>query len=532
MRHWIALIPALALAISLAACGSSGAGGSGGDDTGGGDATGDTGEDPDVSEDLGNPDIGTIDTGDTGVPDVIDEVDLADVGEACDVDDDCVTQLCVDVTLGGDDGLCSQICEEDADCPRDFDCIFVDTSGGDAQSVCLPVDLCIDGDLDGYGTGPGCMGMDCDDADNTAYFGAEEVCDSVDNDCDGDIDDNPIDGNQDCDTGFAGQCAEGRTVCNSGIIECMSRTGPSNEMCDDADNDCDGSVDENDLGMPLSRQCYDGDPDLIGTGVCQYGRQTCQDGGYSACIGQRLPDLETCDGFDNDCDGFLDEGNPTTNFYPDTDMDGFGDANAMPTMACVRPAGFVENFSDCNDADPLQRPGAAEIPGDGVDQNCDGSEFCFEDVDQDGYRPGSMATTISLDADCADPGEASTVTPQGDCDDDEEDAFPGNPEACDFIDNDCNDRIDEGAMCYPLGDSCTDASDCISGLCEGGICTRELTCVETGACPDRFAQSNGNGSGTSENYIIEWSMGGNISPILSSERYRMTVGTHPYVTDP
>ncbi|MDB4587576.1 choice-of-anchor B family protein [bacterium] len=79
---------------------------------------------------------------------------------------------------------------------------------------------------------------------------------------------------------------------------------------------------------------------------------------------------ELCDFFDNDCDGELNEGLPTSIFYADTDNDGYG--SAFNTVAfCLAPVGFVDNNLDCNDGNPAVYPGAAPT-AQGYDNNCDG----------------------------------------------------------------------------------------------------------------------------------------------------------------
>ena len=61
-------------------------------------------------------------------------------------------------------------------------------------------------------------------------------------------------------------------------------------------------------------------------------------------------------------------------YFADTDMDGFGDPNAM-LMACALPAGYVQNDLDCDDTNMAINPEANEIPYNGIDEDCDGNDF-------------------------------------------------------------------------------------------------------------------------------------------------------------
>ncbi|MCH8133242.1 MAG: putative metal-binding motif-containing protein [Myxococcales bacterium] len=105
---------------------------------------------------------------------------------------------------------------------------------------------------------------------------------------------------------------------------------------------------------------------------------------------QILAAIRPCDdGVDNDCSGTaddLDSGLETstgTVWFKDGDTDGFGDPNATLTM-CVMPTGYVSNSDDCDDTAPSVYPGATDIPGNDVDEDCDGELLCYADGDDDG----------------------------------------------------------------------------------------------------------------------------------------------------
>jgi hypothetical protein len=194
---------------------------------------------------------------------------------------------------------------------------------------------------------------DCDDTDATVYPDAPELCDGIDNNCNGQVE-------------------------------------------DDVDADGDGFT-------PCGGDCNDTDPDI----------------NPDAC------DIKK-DGIDQDCDGVdRTKGKPC----PDSgggcsdDLDGDG----YVSKAC--------GGDDCNDADPLINPGAAEICGNTIDENCDGNVNegcgggCSDDLDGDGH--------ISID--CG--GD--------DCDDTNPNIYPGHPDkggrwGRDGVDNDCSGAPDDG----------------------------------------------------------------------------------------
>jgi hypothetical protein len=216
------------------------------------------------------------------------------------------------------------------------------------------------------------------------------------------------------------------------------------ELCDGLDNDCDGAVDE-DVVMATFYRDGDGDgagdPAATATGCAAPAGYVLAAGDCDDGDPARHPAAsEACDGLDNDCDGAADDGVALATYYPDRDGDGAGDP-AAAVEACTPPAGHVGAAGDCDDTRATVFPGAAELC-DGLDNDCDGA------ADEDGgaavfYRDG--------DGDAfGDPGQAVTacvappgyVAAEGDCDDGNAEVFPGEHEVCDGLDNDCDGTAD------------------------------------------------------------------------------------------
>ncbi|WP_158502071.1 MopE-related protein [Vitiosangium sp. GDMCC 1.1324] len=301
-----------------------------------------------------------------------------------------------------------------------------------------------DGDGDGFGdeyvTELACTPstgfvaqVDCDDYSPDTHPGAMEVCNGVDDNCDGVVDDGNPGGNLACSTGLKGVCAPGTTACSNGHVLCVQNQLASPERCDGLDNDCDGESDEDNPGG--LQACSMGK-----SGVCDAGVTYCSSGTLH-CVQTVAASSEVCDGLDNDCNGQVDEGLPTQTWYRDADGDGYGNPSD-PRQNCRQPAGYVANALDCNDGNAAIRPGAVEVC-DLVDNDCDAQvdegvkTTFYRDADADTY-----GVTTSTTQACSKP--AGYTTRGGDCNDSNSSIHPGATEVCDGKDNDCDGNVDEG----------------------------------------------------------------------------------------
>jgi hypothetical protein len=380
-----------------------------------------------------------------------------------------------------------------------------------------------DADEDGFGDAEGLAetcsppagfvsnGSDCDDSDDAVYPGAYDVCDGIDNNCDGEADEDDAllwyaDGDGDTwgdDGATLLTCAppEGYVAEGGDCDDDEPEVFPGHvEVCDELDNDCDGSVDE---GVTL---VFYEDRDDDGWGLLDSTTEACaapvgyaEDGGdcndddtayypgapesdctdpndyncdgsvgyadddldnYAACQDCNDADAainpdatEVCDRIDNDCNGDVDDDDSGVDlstgsvFYADSDSDAYGDPGVMLT-ACELPAGYSTDLTDCDDGDSHINPAATEVCN-SKDDDCDtliddadssvdlGTGLdWYGDADADGYGASSVVVTT-----CDQP--AGYVGDDSDCDDSDHDINPAALEVCDSLDNDCDTLVDD-----------------------------------------------------------------------------------------
>ncbi len=339
-----------------------------------------------------------------------------------------------------------------------------------------------DGDGDGYGdalvsaaacTAPSGMvadATDCDDGDVSVNPGESELCDGLDNDCDGTTDEADA---ADATTWYADSDGDGYGDASTFTTACTAPSGyvadatdcddgssavntAATESCNGVDDDCDGTVDEDDAadaGTWYADTDGDGYGDVTATFIaCDApsgyvaDATDCFDGSASIHPGAS----ETCNSYDDDCDGLVDDADSSvtglTTWYLDGDGDGYGGATS--TDACSQPSGYESSGGDCDDGDSSVNPDAVEMC-DGVDNDCDSAtdeddasdaSTWYEDADLDGYGDATSTTTA-----CSEP--SGWVSDPNDCDDDDDDINPGASEVCNGYDDDCDGTADSSSVC-------------------------------------------------------------------------------------
>ena len=295
------------------------------------------------------------------------------------------------------------------------------------------------------------------DVDDCAPFnasikpGATEVCNGIDDDCDGLVDEG------------LGSIVCGKGLCNHTVNKCADGEsavcdpfeGAIEEECDGADNDCDGQSDEgfSDLDGDGMADCMDGDDDgddvsdaMDNCPLVANGDQadTDEDGFGDACdFGCYFPDVES---WDLDCDGTVDQGDNCLDIANPDQLDSDGDGQGNACDPDDDEDGVPDNVDNCP---LLQNPEQLDGDKDGIGDKCDG------DADGDDVEDGldncpDVANANQKDTDGDLEGDACDLDDDNDGDDDVTDCAPKEPaihhgaaEVCNDVDDDCDSMTDE-----------------------------------------------------------------------------------------
>ncbi len=422
-------------------------------------------------------------------------------GSVCEEDADCGassfcagTPTCSPQSADADDRGCVL---------RDAPCQPGQLCDEEKQSCETDCPVTKDADQDGHDA-PECGGDDCDDSHANRYPGNTEVCDTsdIDEDCDpttfGYRD---ADGDEYADATCCNDDGDGARACGDDCDDQEAKTHPTQlEVCDGLDNDCNGEVD--DITGETAAYYLDADGDLYGDSEspllsCQANledyvtnRDDCDDDDPDVNPGERDDD---CDGVDDDCSATADD-DAISVYFVDADGDGQGDPTKPAPPCAILGQAAAYDARDCDDTNPQRAPYLPELMCDGIDNNCngvvdtDGSQepVWYVDSDSDGFGNINLPSVQTCN-----PGDKTKFTTQtiADCDDTRASVHPGAPELCDGLDNTCakggnavpaedfdGDKHTSPtyAACsggpYPK-DDCDDSTDHVypgrAGLCDG-----------------------------------------------------------------
>ncbi len=456
----------------------------------------------------------------------------------CSTNKDCqaqgvTTSLCLDYGSGGH--FCGGACSIDTDCGGGFACVDVPDPVGGGKSVkqCKAtsnacgcsvwaktagtVTPCSTSNAAGTCTGT----RTCNASGLTACSAktpAAEVCNNLDDDCNGVADDLPADATcansawttggsatacvsssdcpvsgEGCDAGachtLIGTCA-GKPVCVGGAQTCQGAKVPKLEVCNGEDDNCDGATDE---GFSLSGL---GIGAACGVGACAGGSVVCATFTTAACSSAGKASAEVCNGADDDCNGVTDENTCS-------------DANPCTADLCEGATGTCEHLAveaACNDGNPCTLADACSgTTCTGTAAVCDDANPCTTDAcdTKTGACSFAQKTGSCTDGNACTSGDSCGAIPGGgwgcqagatvNCDD----ANPCTDDACDLASGCTYTANNYTQSCYDGTDGTAGKGLCHSGLryCSGGVlaaaCEGEVVPVTPEPCNGLDDSCNG-----------------------------------------
>jgi hypothetical protein len=263
--------------------------------------------------------------------------------------------------------------------------------------ACVTMVGCATGTDARLGGDGGTSDAEIDAVEPDACAPSSEVCDGIDNDCDGHVDEDFHVGDA-CDGPDADQCAEGMIVCDGATAtRCTDTTADSIEVCNGMDDDCDGHVDE---GFDVGAACDGPDSD-----ACAEGHIVCTVAGATTCSDTTGDSIELCNGLDDDCRNGIDDTFP------------IGQACTVGLGACARSGTLmcnaVQTGTTCSASAGAP---AAETCGNGVDEDCNGSDAtCPANDTAAGAIDISAGGTFTVDLSAAHDDNWAASTPALDC---------------------------------------------------------------------------------------------------------------------